>query len=60
MADCVSVSASPPTGYTMSVVTDSSATGSISVVFSAAGTPTDPASGEVALIQFSLSNSTAI
>lgn len=56
------VSATAPTApgaYVVSETVSSSTLPTVRIVFNAAGTATDPASGEVALIQIVLKNSTA-
>ncbi len=49
-----------PVAPNMGIKVDSVSSGSLEVVFSAAGTPTDPASGDSLFIEISLSNSSAI
>ncbi len=56
MADAMVVAASAQ-GLVMDVVADNASAGSVTIRFSLAGTPTDPASGSVLLLRFVLKNS---
>lgn len=58
-AQCTSLAAAPAAAPDMTVLADSSASSpaSVQIVLSAAGTPTDPASGEVLLIELCMKNS---